>query len=233
MKSFKESVGNFDLIIHCAALAHGQKPPKGGSVGDYNSLMLTNLLDTFRSDDTHWVFLSSVSVYGVNRSGTPVDVGTAPKPIDDYGSGKLRDEQTLLSKRTRVDILRLAPVYTASAMKDVIKRVVLPGSSIKLKIYPSPYHSFCHLDNVVEKVAESLFCSRGRYISIVADRLPLQQADLFNSVNGISVSVPKSFLLSTAWLLWLSPCRFGNLAASLYKFAADNVFVAGKQRVDE
>lgn len=233
VKSVKDSLGNVDIIIHCAALAHGQKPPNGRSVGEYNSLMLTNLLDAFRSNDTHWVFLSSVSVFGINWNGTPVDIGAAPKPIDDYGRGKLRDEHTLLSKRTRVDIFRLAPVYTAAAMKDVIKRVALPGSSVKLRICPSPYHSFCHLDNVVEKVAESLFCSRGRYISVVADRLPVQQADLLNIVYGTSISVPKSFVLSAAWLLWLWPSRFGNLAASLHKFAADNVFIAGTQRVDE
>ena len=229
---YRELVGEFDVIVHCAALAHGQVPPRGASVGDFNSLMLRNLLRAFRCDSTHWLFMSSVSVYGVYANKGKVDVFTAPSPVDDYGAGKLRDETTILSSRAHVDVFRLAPVYAEFAMKDVMKRVLLPGTKIKLRIHPSPWHSFCHLSNVVERIVDAISSHAGRQITLVADEVPVSQRDLLGIAKGISFPIPKTLALALVWGLSVLPGRSNGLAIALQKFALDSVYLPSTRSIN-
>ena len=53
-----------DTIIHCAAIAHGEKPPENHSVADFNTLIVNNILKAFDQYQIRWIFISSISVYG-------------------------------------------------------------------------------------------------------------------------------------------------------------------------
>ena len=95
---FINNINKVDAIIHCAAIAHGQKPPKGFTISKFNSLILNNLVSAFKEKQPHWIFLSSISVYGEANSELPIKLTKAPIPFNDYGHGKLNDENILISK---------------------------------------------------------------------------------------------------------------------------------------
>ena len=43
-----KKITTIDTIIHCAAIAHGERPPKNYSVADFNTKITKNLLKGFK-----------------------------------------------------------------------------------------------------------------------------------------------------------------------------------------
>ena len=123
-----------DTIIHCAAIAHGERPPKDLSISDFNTLISNNIVKAFERFKLRWIFLSSISVYGEVHSEFAIPLERFPKPTDSYGVGKLRDESFFVTECDHLDILRLMPVYDSQNLQDIRKRVFLPNTNIKIKI---------------------------------------------------------------------------------------------------
>ena len=110
-----------NTIIHCAAIAHGESPPKDLSISDFNTLISNNLVKAFEGFEVHWIFLSSISVYGDLHSESAIQLERFPKPSDSYGVGKLHDESLFVSECDHLDILRLMPVYDSQNLQDIRK----------------------------------------------------------------------------------------------------------------
>ena len=79
------------------------------TISEYNSIMVANLLYAFGNNQPHWIFMSSVSVYGqtIDEASNPIVLN--PIAVENYGKGKLHDERLLTRICDRLDILRLAP----------------------------------------------------------------------------------------------------------------------------
>ena len=148
VKNFIRTSKPFDIIIHCAAIAHNETPPNSQKVSEFNSLIIKNLVNAFCDRQPHWIFLSSISVYGERYLDSLVTIDISPVPSDDYGKGKLNDERALSNVCSHLDIVRLVPTYDSDHSKDIRKRVFIPGTGIKLRILPSPSYSFCHVKGV-------------------------------------------------------------------------------------
>lgn len=226
-----ESKGPFDVVIHCAAIAHGDRPPGGKSISEFNSSMVTNLSNAFGDSQPHWIFMSSVSVYGKIQDDTPTPISIIPDAVDKYGQGKLDDELLLTKLCNRLDIFRLAPVYDSKHMNDIKKRVFIPKTNIKLIIRPSPYYTFCDVSIVGNKVLECLSYSSGKNLHQVGDLKPMNQHDLVKKFDGISIIVPK---LIFRFLVLVLPSKIGvcNIFINLLKkLAFNNIYEVGIKKL--
>lgn len=183
----------FSVLIHTAALAHGRPANPGDSCFRINTEMTKNVLRAVAELDIRFVFLSSVAVYGEDQRTAPVSTDAELHPSTDYGRSKLYCERQILeSGISHCDILRLAPVYDKSHMKDVRKRVYLPGPfRAKLRFWPSPHYSLCNIETVTRHVTQLLRqppC--GHVIQNIADPRPYSQNELLSWFSGRSIPLP-------------------------------------------
>ena len=227
VNNFIENFDKIDIIIHCAAIAHGEKVPQNYSVSEFNSLMVRNLISSFKEKQPHWIFLSTISVYGDTYFDSPVIMEQSPLPSDDYGLGKLRDEEELLEACDHLDVLRLMPTYDSTHMDDIKKRVFIPRTSLKLKILPSPSYSLCQVSEVSSSVLRCLDEAPGKRIHQVGDSHPKLQSDLLDKFQGLSVVVPQ---LLFKYCVTLLPYRFKILRKvrlMLKKLGMNNIYELG------
>ena len=128
-----------DVVIHCAAVVHR----KAGAVGAatytrVNSSATENLARAaaLSNPSVHFVFMSSVSVYGDEDLPVSVSEEHPCNPADDYAISKHRAEIRLEGMFTKGDIgsvtiLRLASVYDRGITFLLDRRVKGPGVFIR------------------------------------------------------------------------------------------------------
>lgn len=132
---------NPDIIIHCAGIAH----QKIGSIDSeeyqrVNSHATENFAKAANkvNPDVHFIFLSSISVYGEDKIICSVSEVSECKPSSDYASSKLDAEKRLKNlydtgKLKKLDILRLAPVYDSGWSLNLDRRVFAPKKTAYLR----------------------------------------------------------------------------------------------------
>lgn len=229
--NFIEKTAPFDVIIHCAAIAHGESVPGRKSISEYNSIMVANLVHAFGESQPHWIFMSSVSVYGQIQDEGLTPIVLNPIAVENYGQGKLYDERLLIKSCDRLDILRLAPTYDSQHMNDIKKRVFIPKTNIKLKICPTPYYTFCNVTIVGDHILECLRASPGKNLHQVGDLKSISQHDLVKRFNGISIVVPQLFF---RLLISVLPSRItgcGVIKSLLKKLCFNNVYQIGVKKI--
>lgn len=131
-------------VVHCAAIAH----QKIGTIDSeeyqrVNSIATEHLAmaASTANPDVHFVFLSSISVYGEDNINGTVSEESECKPSSDYANSKLDAEQRLskLYKSgmlKKLDILRLAPVYDSEWSLNLDRRVFAPKKIFYIKFGP-------------------------------------------------------------------------------------------------
>ncbi len=130
-----------DTVIHCAAVAHQRfYKTDRQTYFDVNSVAAENIARAACEANlsTHFIFLSSISVYGENNLLLPVKESHAYHPTSDYGKSKLDAENRLLrlyqeKKKHALTILRLAPVYDKEWSFNLDRRVLSPFKIVYLK----------------------------------------------------------------------------------------------------
>ena len=224
------AVPPFSVLIHTAAIAHGQRLPQGESCFGLNTRMTENLLSALGQRDPRLIFLSSVAVYGEDRRGDPISVGDVPRPATEYGKGKLRCEENVQgSHLTHCEILRLAPVYDPKHMKDVMKRVFLPGLPfVKMRWKPVPQYSLCHVNTVSAAVLSLLRQDPcGSRVFNVADPAPYSQTELGSWFSGNAFPFWSGFMRPLYWSSFLLPARRGYALRCLYwKLFQSNTYLS-------
>lgn len=132
---------NPDVIIHCAGIAH----QKIGSINSeeyqrINSLATDNLAKAAidANPEVHFIFLSSISVYGEDNTNDPVSEESECFPSSDYAHSKLDAEKRLIKMHDygelkKLDILRLAPVYGSGWSLNLDRRVLAPKKIAYIK----------------------------------------------------------------------------------------------------
>lgn len=222
-----------DVVIHCAAIAHGEEPPKSYTVAEFNSEMIKNLVDAFSEKQPHWIFLSSISVYGSSYCQIPIKMERLPLSSDSYGQGKLRDEHSLISNCSHLDILRLMPVYNSYENKDIKKRIFIPKTGIKLRILPPPKYNFCHINVVIEKVYVCLGQTPGLRLHQVGNLLPTSQDDLLKVFPGPSILIPQIFFKFILYLLPQKSGLFGKIRFMIKKLGLSNTYELGVRELEK
>ncbi len=128
-----------DVVIHCAAVVH--RKPGAVDAATYmrvNSAATENLARAaaLSNPSVHFVFMSSVSVYGDEGLSVPVSEEHPCNPADDYAVSKRLAEirlEELCAKGDigNVTILRLASVYDRNVTFLLDRRVKGPGVFIR------------------------------------------------------------------------------------------------------
>lgn len=221
-----------DTIIHCAAIAHGEKPPENHSVADFNTLMANNILKAFNQHKIHWIFVSSISVYGELHSEYLIPLIHSPKPADSYGMGKLSDENLFISKCGHLDILRLMPVYDNQNLQDIRKRVFFPNTNVKIMIRPAPMYSLCNIEEVLIVVKKCLDYKSGQRIIQVGDSQPVSQWKLLSWFPGKTVPVPQYLFRAMVFLLPNRLPSLRNISFMLKKLGLNNIYEVGCSELD-
>ena len=130
-----------DAVVHCAGIAH----QKLGAV-DAAAYMLVNSEATENlagaaaatNPNVHFIFLSTISVYGENHPDRPVGEDALCSPSSDYAFSKLDGEKRLVrlfekGLLRRLTILRLAPLYDREFAFNLERRVFAPKKIAYLK----------------------------------------------------------------------------------------------------
>lgn len=124
-----------DIIIHCAGIAH-QSLDRGLNDKLYEKVNFRAteqlaLIAVKNNPEVHIIFLSTVSVYGEKLKKKMIDEKSRCQPTSPYAQSKLNAEITLKNMVDKglikkLDILRLAPVYSNQWMLNLEKRVFGP-----------------------------------------------------------------------------------------------------------
>ncbi len=131
-----------DVVIHCAGIAH--QPiisPLSMDVYDQVNHVATNNLAVAAvnaNSNVHFIFLSSISVYGESHKHKEVTEEDQCCPNTEYAHSKLDAEHGLKIFFNdyfikKLDILRLAPVYDVTWSLNLEKRVLGPQKKVYLR----------------------------------------------------------------------------------------------------
>ena len=176
--------------------------------------------------------MSSVAVYGDMHSDKTIPIIQNPMPSDDYGLGKMRDENELIRNCPHLDILRLTPVYDMQNLDDIKKRVFIPKTNFIISIFPSPMYSICHLNQISNLINKCLKDNPGQRYTQVADNSPIRQKELIKFFKGTKIYIPKLFINLVFYLL---PKRFAytrKAAFMLKKFGLNNIYQVGSKQIN-
>jgi nucleoside-diphosphate-sugar epimerase len=219
-----------DVVIHCAGIAH----QKIGTIDakEYfrvNSEATENLLKvaTAANPDLHFIFLSTISVYGENISDKPVSEDRVCSPSSDYALSKLDAEKRLIRLYeaglcSKLTILRLAPVYDREWSSSLERRVFAPKKIVFFKVGAGKQKmSALARPNLVEFIAQLLKRSTintGIEIMNVCDAEPYEfnkiinvfkTSELFSDCPTIRIPLP---------IIWLSTRMAGVFARNKKKW---------------
>ncbi len=156
---------NTNAILHLSALVHQMG---GASEEEYERVNVSQTLDLAtkakKSGVKHFVFMSSVKVYGEESSGVYTEK-TICYPQDEYGKSKLKAEVELLKledETFKVSIIRTPIVYGYGVKANIknlinlVKKVsVIPFGSIANKRSMVYIGNLCHLMNEVIRQEKS------------------------------------------------------------------------------
>jgi nucleoside-diphosphate-sugar epimerase len=222
-----KKLSSVDTIIHCAAIAHGEKPRKNYSTADFNTLISSNIIKAFDRRQLRWIFMSSISVYGEVHLESSIPLTLSPKPADSYGVGKSRDEGLFISNCSHLSILRLMPVYDSQNLHDIKKRVYLPNTKVKIMIRPAPLYSLCNVDEVLTSVQKCMNYGSGQRIIQVGDPQPISQNDLVSWFSGRAIPVPQLLFRILVFLLPKKVSAFKAIGFMLKKLGFNNIYEIG------
>ena len=145
---------DLDVVVHLSALVHQMD---GASCEEYERVNITQTLQLAKkakeSCVKHFVFMSTVAVYGIETG--VMNEKSDYTPITEYGKSKLRAEielQKLENKNFKVSIIRPPIVYGKNApgnMKSLLKLInkvpLLPFGKIENKRSMVYIGNLCHL----------------------------------------------------------------------------------------
>ena len=101
---------NVDVVIHAAALVHSRL----STAKIYNTINIEATDRLFQlaktSNVKKFIFISTVSVYGLNSAKVPIDINFPLDPKTPYAESKMYSEKTLLNddhKAIKVAVIRL------------------------------------------------------------------------------------------------------------------------------
>lgn len=170
----------YDLVIHCAAIAHGQAPPSGETIISANNKMTVNIIEAVKSNCNTFILMSSVSVYCEEGFTNPICVLDTLKPCTDYGKSKTISEELVLKTGIKnIFIFRLAPVFSESNLVDVKKRIQIPFFRLKFFTSSNREYSLCSLYTIyiaVQSILANYYI--GKWIFLLSDKKNYQQDEI-------------------------------------------------------
>lgn len=183
-----------DTVLHMAGIAHRMDQPSGSIYFEVNRDLTLRLAEAAqRKGVRHFIFLSTVKVYGDRRSILSLE--DPPSPEDDYGQSKWEAEEALLSMNSgsfTITIVRPPMVYGPGARGNVLRLLKLLE-----KGWPLPFkgihnqRSVVFVDNLIAML-DQIVAKKAAGIYIAGDKELLSTEQM---VRHLSAGMGKSILL--------------------------------------
>lgn len=232
LRSFDEAqidLRDADVLVHLAGKAHDMKLADDAPYFEINYELTRKLADQAKLQQVpHFVYISSVKVYGDDRDY--VDEDSSCHPTDAYGKSKLQAEtylQSIQSPGFKVAIVRPPLVYGPGVKGNLIRLLRLAEKDI-----PLPFggvdnrRSMVYLDNLIELINE-IIAKQATGILVAGDLQPLSTAELITLMRGFMGKKPGLVSITTVGrkiLKALRPKLFSRLFGS---------FVINNQKTNE
>jgi len=229
---------NFDLVIHCAAIAHNDDNKFSEEdffkVNYQGTKNLVDVLEMNSDEIEKFIFFSTVAVYGeVDYNGVVTEENEI-NSLTAYARSKYQAEEYLINSDLSYTILRFAPVYDIDFLKDINKRTAYNKKyNFMLKIGRGENKfSFCHIENLkksVEFLVENLNTTTNEIYNI-SDEQNYKAVDLLNNLksfynNDIRVfKVPKFLLKFSISILGIIKNDYEYYKSLYWKIAEDNIY---------
>lgn len=213
-----------DIVIHCAGIAHQKFEPRSsaGDFDQFNNLATKNLsLEAAKvNPQVHFIFLSSICVYGEKQNGKEVKENDICCPTSDYAVSKLKAEKSLIqlfdqSLVNRVDLLRLAPVYDKFWSFNLEKRVFAPkkifymrcGSGCQKMSVLARENLVEFIDHRVDSDLGNRFCNTLN----ICDEFPCTFNELIETFKQCRYHPDRWVVTIPLWLVWLATRIAGKI----------------------
>ncbi|MDK1736549.1 NAD-dependent epimerase/dehydratase family protein, partial [Dellaglioa algida] len=120
--------GKYDSVIHVAAIVHSKRQTSELYYKINRDLSLEVAKKAKKDGVSQFIFLSSMSVYGLDEGS--IDAKTIPKPKNDYGKSKLAAEKLLLKEQSpnfNISIIRPPMIYGPGSRGNynVLRKIAL------------------------------------------------------------------------------------------------------------
>ena len=229
-----KSFSSFDVIIHTAAIAHKNSFFKNKK-HNTNIIITQNIINSIKNINCHFIFLSSISVYGEDKRKSPVRTKDLLLPSSSYGKSKKKCEEILKNSIKNCDILRLSPVYSSSNLIDIKKRVLIPLiSKFKMIIKPSPYYSFCSIDTIKMSILNLITNGKNKFnIYNISDSKLYSQNKLSNYFPNKSFIFYEFIFYIFYIFTYLIPFNIGyKLRCVYWKIFKSNIYKNNYIKID-
>lgn len=214
----------FDIILHLAAIVHqSKKIPQQEYFAVNRDLCITVAIDAKKAGVRHFIFLSTIKVYGnVNKGTDQWTEDSECYPDDAYGRSKYEAEielRKLESPEFRVAIIRTPIVYGAGVSANILKLIkliekfpFLPFRDVNNnRHYTYVGNLIGFIDKIIEIRASGTF--------IVMDDSPISTTNLVQTIAHFMhrklflFRVPKLIIMAG---IKLRPAIFDRLYGSFY-----------------
>lgn len=208
-----------DTVVHCAAIVHKRENIPYRRYKEINIDYPVSLAKKAKkSGAKHFVFLSSVAIYG--ETYTIVDENTPPSPATPYAKSKLEAERQLLTLSDEhfiVSIVRPPMVYGQNAPGNIDRLVKLVK---RLNVFPfrnaDNARSFVYIGNLLSLI-DRIVQSRQQGLFLACDDEAVSTAKLISAIADALGK--KIYLISVPFfkplLKKLKPSLYNKLYADL------------------
>lgn len=210
-----------DVVVHLAALVHQMRGAEDQAYQTINVDKTVTLAKRAKEAGVrHFVFMSSVKVYGEENS-TPYSEQSPCHPKDPYGKSKLEAEKALLALEDdtfKVAIIRTPVVYGEGVKANILKLIKLTDSYRALPF--GGIHnrrSMVYVGNLTHLIAE-VIRQKKEGVFLAGDGAPLSTSELIAQIAaalGKRCTLFSLFPLKTM-LKHLKPQLFQRLYGDLY-----------------
>lgn len=177
-----------DALIHFAALVHQMQGAPEEAYLSVNRDLTLSLAQKAKDDGVkHFIFISTIKVYGEETTAAPLNEHTHCTPSDPYGASKLAAEEALLNMASddfTVSVIRIPLVYGAGVKANMLnliklcdKAPILPFGGIENR------RSMVYVKNLTAFI-KTLLEQRQGGIFIAADAAPVSTTDLITTIAG-------------------------------------------------
>jgi len=215
------SVEGVDTVLHLAALVH--QPDNN----EHETYMIANYKSTIdlakKSKEQgvrHFVFMSSVKVYGEESKGDCFTEDSECNPVDIYGKSKLEAEKALLlleDKAFVISIIRTPLVYGPGVKANVFNIMKLLSKFTYLPFANIPNRrSMVYIGNLVQLI-ELIIMKRASGIFFASDPKPVSTSYFFSLISQALHKKARLFYLPgfSFFLRILKPNTFQKLYTDL------------------
>lgn len=186
-----------ETIVHLAGMAHQMQKIDDQIYFDVNFHLTTDFAKAAKAAGVkHFIFISTVKVYGDEPKSGYLDLSSPTLPTDPYGKSKLQAEealQQLEGENFTVSIIRPPLVYGPKVKGNMIRFLELAQKNL-----PIPFkgienqRSMVFLDNLVELI-NKVMDTKTSGVFIAGDKKPISTSELLGGMyEGLDIQ-PKWF----------------------------------------